>query len=259
MIELHLTFFTSENRKHKEILKNIKEDITKEEVMDLMKTMVTLDLPNAQGRRSCARPAAAKIVETKIHVLFDDMKEARKNFPRPKPVAKPKPAAKAATPKKTEVSISEMTRFSPTKTAEIMLNNMVVNGANRFTIAHYLANALKTQFINNVLTVDKQIDPYLFNPVMKKIFSQPTWSNEMVAFFSDLQDFFTPDEWLATIKHGQVAGREAAARLAGGGTFANYREADETFKVLLAEAETALAASKQTEKALQQQLQRLVS
>lgn len=260
MRELHLIFFTSDNRKHKEVLKHIKDTITPEEVRELMETMVLLDLPQRDGIRRCARIASAKIVETKIEVLFDELAAYRQQHPLPK-LPKPLELVKPKQPKvpKTTITISEMTRFNPMKTAKIMLNDLLVHGGNPLTVAHYLSNALKTQFLNEVLTVDKQIDPFIFTPVLKKIYAQPQWSTEMVAYLADLQSFFSPTEYLAIVQRGKTAGRQAAARLFYQGDHPNDALIDAHFQHLHHQAQEAVQAFKAQEKALMAKLSRLAS
>lgn len=233
MKELHLTFYNSQNRKVKEVLKNIRQDITAAEVQEVMEDMVRFDQPQQNGVRRHARVASAKFVERIETVLFvNDVKpqvtlaEAQEKFYKrflPKEEKAPRPA-------QTTITVSQMTRFSPVKTAGIMYNDVKEN--HNQAIPRYLSNLMNIKLVNGLLTKKHQIDPQLFTPVLKQMYALPKWNTVMVRYLPDLKEFFPTPDWSAVVTRFASAGREAAACLAGSMDAPDYQQADQQIKAL---------------------------
>lgn len=242
MKELHLTFYNSENRKVKEVLKNVRQDLAPEEIRDVMEDMVRFDQPQKSGLRRLARVVSAKYVEKVETVLFVNdvkpevtMEQAEANFMKkfePKVKKESKPITQST------ITVGQMTRFSPSKTAKIMYNDIKEN--RNEAIPRYLSNLMHIRLVNNLLTRGHQIDTQLFAPVLNQMYALPRWDETMVAHLPYLKEFFPTPEWSQVIARFSESGREAFARLAGDGTAPDYAKADQQIQQLQLTAQAEL-------------------
>lgn len=258
--ELHLLFEDSNSRKHREVLKNVRTDLDEEEVREVMEGMVALDRPQRNGVRKCMKAISAKLVVKNVIVLFDNSDQLPKTVAEKSEQQEPvKRAPRKKISEKTELSISEMTRYRPMTVAKILRNDLEQNGLTPETIDRYMAEAIKATMISSLLIRKKQIDPYLFNPTMKALFAQEQWSMGMIAQLDNLEDFFPAPDWLDLIDRYRKIGRQLTAEMFSRNGKPNYQKADQHIEKLLQRARDRFKEYMKQKDELNEKLQRMMA
>lgn len=252
MKDLHLYFYDSNNRKTHDIIKNVREDVTGSEVRDLMEKIVMFDQPTKSGLRRYERIAAAKLVETVVTVLFVNHEKPVKTATTSQVTVAEATAAwlKKHTPQapkeevitQTELSLTEMTRFSALKIATIMLNDVKENSNE--AIPRYLSNLMHLQCMNELRPYGDRIGTTYFTPVLVKMYAIRNWTEEMVVCLPYLKKFFSAPQWSEVLAHYPDRGREVAARLAGSPEAPDYPAVDAYLAEITAIAAEELATFK---------------
>lgn len=263
--ELHLFFLDSNNHKRKEVLRNVRPDLTGEEVQEAMRTMVALDRPLRSGIRKHTQALAAKMVVVKETILFEvaPQQPASGAPAAVVEVIKDKPKKKAPTKKrapKTEVSLSDMTRLNPMTVVGIMKNDLEINGTTDENVDRYISNALISQAVSNLMPVGKKIDPRIFGPALREATCEKQeWSREMVGQLDQLAVFFPAPEWLAVMEQAQTAARKQAARLFRRDGQPDQQRGDQYLQDLLKEAREKCAEYREAQRAFPELLAQLLA
>lgn len=267
--ELHLTFITSDNRKHTEVLKRVRPDLDAEVVKEVMKGMVELDLPNTRGIRLHDQVASAKLVVVKETILFEMPKQvvpitteaniAAQQARYERQLRGEGPSAPGAGVK--EITLTDMGRFRPTLVADIM-HHQLEQEMNPDTITRrglefdrgtaidrYLSNVMKSQLLNELLPMERRISPTNFSETMSRIYRSKYCTPYMLMILEDIQEFFTESEWLTVLKYVRVTGRDLAAELLGDGIMPDYELADEKFDKLVRQAHEIVVSRPERERA----------
>lgn len=234
MKDLHIYFYSSDNRKTHDVIKNVREDITAEEVQSIMERIVIYDEPTQKGVRRYERIASAKLVETVEEILFVNHEKpvvAPRHVTLEEAEAEhlkrimPKPEKEEKTITQSELSLTEMTRYSPLKIATIMVNDVKTNGGE--AIPRYLSNLMHLQVMNELRPYDKKVGTTYFTPVLMQMYKIRNWREEMVICLPHLKKFFTPPQWSQVLTQYRRFGREVAARLAGSAEEPDYAIVDQ--------------------------------
>lgn len=274
-MELHLLFLDSNNQVCKEVLKNPMPNLSPKVIKTVMKEMVALDVGERDGTRRHAVAAAAKYVEVREEILFDDSDKIVAIKPVPQPVSAeeetsaeetveeetPKKERRKSQPAEPKITLSTMTRCRPKVLAakmkeefsgEIMRLRMTKGWTRaefNAPVDRYLSNALKSQALNELLQPTKQIDPYVFNQFMEYLF-RIDWTPYLLAHLKDLQQFFPPQKWLELMELFPEKGRENLANLLDKGEGPDHEAADAEIKAVQVEARAAFIDFEKRQSAL---------